>query len=102
MPFVSYEEQSMADKREQIHLEVEPEIRSLLQAAAEAAGESSLADYILRTAIRQAQEDLPGKRTFLLDETAWKEFMAQLDAPPRDISELRALRDCSNGVFRNR
>lgn len=81
----------MADRREQIHLAVEPEIKSLLQEAAKAAGASSLTAYVLQAAVAQSHEDIANKRVFLLNEKAWNEFNEMLDAPPRISLALQKL-----------
>lgn len=81
----------MATGLAQIHLKAPPKTKSFLQMAAELSGAANLTDYILRAAIERANEDLAGKRTFVLSDEAWAVFEQRLDAPARDLSELRTL-----------
>lgn len=75
----------------QIHLKAPPKTKSYLQMAADLSGAVSLTDYILRAAITRAHQDMATHQTFALGDEAWAAFARRLDAPPRDLPELRAL-----------
>ena len=48
-------------------------------------------EFLLDTAYRKAQTILLDQTTFYLDDTAWENFTATLDARPEDNPKLRAL-----------
>ena len=75
----------------QIHLKAPPKTKSFLQMAADLAGAASLTDYILRAAITRANEDMAEHRSFALSNEAWAAFEQRLEAPARDLPELRTL-----------
>lgn len=64
--------------------------RTTLVAAAKAE-RCSLSDFILASALERADEILAGRRHFSLDAARWSEFQKALDAPPRDLPELKKL-----------
>ena len=51
----------------------------------------SVSDFTVQTVLARANELLADKRIFELDESAWEEFIARLDAPPTPILQLREL-----------
>jgi uncharacterized protein (DUF1778 family) len=63
--------------------------RTLREAAA--VSNKSLTDFVLDSALSAAEEFLPDRRVFYLDQEHWDAFVAALDAPPRDIPQLRKL-----------
>lgn len=81
----------MATATAQIHLKTPPKTKSLLQMAAELSGATNLTDYILRAAVERAQSDLAEHRTFSLSDEGWLLFQKRLDAPTREVPDLRAL-----------
>lgn len=64
--------------------------RDLIDQAASALGKNR-SDFMLETACREAETVLLDRRVFPLDETTWERFNALLDAPARDLPQLRKL-----------
>ena len=64
--------------------------RDLIDEAAAVLGKNR-SDFMLETACREAESVLLDRRTFALDEATWERFTALLDAPPRDLPQLRKL-----------
>ena len=64
--------------------------RDLIDEAAAVLGKNR-SDFMLETACREAESILLDRRVFALDETTWERFTALLDAPPRDLPQLRKL-----------
>ncbi|MBX3575740.1 MAG: DUF1778 domain-containing protein [Rhizobiaceae bacterium] len=60
-------------------------------AAAATAERRTVSDFVLASALDRADEALAGRRDFQLDAAAWQDLLAALDAPPRDLPELRKL-----------
>lgn len=81
----------MATATAQIHLRTPPKTKSLLNLAADLSGAPNLTDYILRAAIERAQSDLSNQQTFALKNGPWAEFAKRLDAPVRNLPQLRKL-----------
>ncbi len=52
---------------------------------------SSISDFVIARAYRDAQEILAEQNDFRLTERQWQEFNEALDAPPRSIVALRRL-----------
>jgi uncharacterized protein (DUF1778 family) len=63
--------------------------QTLMQAAS--ATNKTLTEFLIDSGLRAAYNTLADRRTFVLDETRWDEFIAALDAPPADNPRLRAL-----------
>jgi uncharacterized protein (DUF1778 family) len=61
-----------------------------LQAAA-AAERKSVSEFVLDTALSEAEERLADRRVFMLDGKSWDAFIAALDAPPRRHARLERL-----------
>ncbi|MEO6004875.1 MAG: DUF1778 domain-containing protein [Opitutus sp.] len=81
----------MATATAQIHLRTPPKTKSLLTLAAELSGATNLTDYILRAAIERARADLGNQQTFALKKGEWNAFAKRLEAPPRNLPQLRKL-----------
>jgi uncharacterized protein (DUF1778 family) len=64
--------------------------RDLIDQAASALGKNR-SDFMLETACREAETVLLDRRVFALDEATWERFNALLDAPPRELPQLRKL-----------
>ena len=74
--------------RDTLNLRIKPELRGLIDRAAEITGKNRT-EFVL-TAARQAAEDALMDRTvFAVDPKAYAEFLARLDAPPRPNARLR-------------
>ena len=77
-----------AIKRETLNIRIKPEVRGLIDRAAELLGKNRT-DFVLDAAQRAAQEALLDRTIFSLDPRAYAEFLARLDAPPRPNERLR-------------
>lgn len=73
-----------------INIRVEPRQREVIDRAAKALGKDRSA-FMLETAYREAERVLLDRRFFALNEAAYDEFVAVLDAPPADNPRLRKL-----------
>ena len=61
-----------------------------LQAAA-TAERKSVSEFVLDTALREAEKRLADRRLFTLDARGWNAFVAALDAPPQRHARLERL-----------
>ncbi|HEX5079429.1 MAG TPA: DUF1778 domain-containing protein [Geminicoccaceae bacterium] len=73
-----------------ISMRVPPETRDLINRAAKATGRTRT-DFMLETARKAAEEALLDQRFFHLDAVEYTAFREALDAPPRDLPQLRKL-----------
>jgi uncharacterized protein (DUF1778 family) len=73
-----------------LDLRLTSEDEETLKAAAQAA-HRSLDEFVLESALERAGETLAGRTRFELDADKWQEFLAALDAPPRDLPRLARL-----------
>lgn len=85
----------MQARNEHLHIRATEQVKSLLTRAA-LAKNMSVSQFILQTTVPIAEEivrnDVGEVEThFRLDADAWARFTAALDAPPREIPELRDL-----------
>lgn len=76
------------DRRFQLRATASEE--ELIRVAAERQG-LSVTEFIMRSAREKAEEALAAETRFVLDEGAWKKFMALLDRPAQDKPRLRRL-----------
>ena len=81
-----------ATRSQKIDLRLTPEAKRTLHAAA-AASERSVSEFVLESALARAEETLPDRRRFMLNDKQWKAFVAALDAPPRPTPRLKRLLD---------
>jgi uncharacterized protein (DUF1778 family) len=79
-----------AQRTEKLDLRLTPAAKRTLQAAA-TAERKSVSEFILDTALREAEERLADRRVFMLHDKSWDAFMAALDAPPRRHDRLERL-----------
>ncbi len=79
-----------AARRNTINLRIEPERRTLIDRAAEAAGKDRT-QFVLDAATREATTVLLDQRYFQLDTEAFVQFNAALDASPAENPRLREL-----------
>lgn len=77
-------------RTEKLDLRLTPDAKRTLYAAAGAVGRS-VSDFVLESALRQAEETLADRRWFALDEERWRAFLAALDAPPRPLPRVERL-----------
>ena len=73
-----------------INLRANQRQRALIDRAAQALGKNR-SDFMLDAACREADAVLLDQRFFLIDEKAYKRFVAALDKPPADNPRLRRL-----------
>jgi uncharacterized protein (DUF1778 family) len=73
-----------------LDLRLTPEAKRTIQAAALAA-HRSVSEFVLDSALVRAEETLADRTRFGLDHERWSEFVAALDAPPRDLPRLARL-----------
>jgi uncharacterized protein (DUF1778 family) len=78
------------NRTEKLDLRLSKSAKLTLQAAATAA-RKSVSEFVLETALREAEERLADRTVFTLDEKHWNDFVAALDAPPRRLSRLERL-----------
>jgi uncharacterized protein (DUF1778 family) len=75
-------------RRDSLNLRIKPELRGLIDRAAELAGKNRT-DFVLGAARQAAEDALLSQTVFVASPKAYKEFLARLDAPPRPNSRLR-------------
>jgi uncharacterized protein (DUF1778 family) len=79
-----------ANRTEKLDLRLTLAAKQTLQAAA-AAARKSVSEFVLDTALSEAEERLADRRVFVLDTKKWDAFVAALDAPPRRHPRLERL-----------
>jgi uncharacterized protein (DUF1778 family) len=77
-----------APKRSTLNLRIRPEVRSLIDHAAELAGKNRT-DFILDAARKAAQETLLEQTRIQMNPKAYAAFLARLDAPPQPNARLK-------------
>ncbi len=77
-----------AIRSEKLDIRLSAEAKRILASAA-AAQRRSISDFVLESALSQAEDALADRRRFGLDAERWDAFMAALDAPPRDLPRSR-------------
>jgi uncharacterized protein (DUF1778 family) len=78
------------NRTEKLDLRLSKAAKQTLQAAATAA-RKSVSEFVLETALSEAEERLADRRIFTLDPVRWDAFVAALDAPPRRHPRLERL-----------
>lgn len=73
-----------------LDLRLTPKDKRTLAAAA-AAAQRSVSEFVLESAMVRAEETLADRTQFKLNAERWKAFLELLDAPPRDIPRLEKL-----------
>ena len=79
-----------SNRTEKLDLRLTKAAKQTLQAAAMVA-RKSVSEFVLDTALTEAEERLADRRIFVLDPKKWDAFVAALDAPPRRHSRLERL-----------
>lgn len=74
-----------------LHLRIAPRKKRLLQQAANVAHATTLTEYVVSSALRQAEQDLLERRTFTMKGKDWDAFNALLDRPARVLPALKRL-----------
>ena len=75
-------------KRDTLNLRVRPELRGLIDRAAELLGKNRT-DFVLDAARHAAEDALLDRTVFLVSPKAYAEFLKRLDVPPRTNARLR-------------
>lgn len=78
------------NRTEKLDLRLTKSAKQTLQAAARAASKS-VSEFVIETALSEAEERLADRRLFTLDAEGWRAFLAALDAPPRRQPRLQSL-----------
>ena len=69
-------------KRDSINIRIKPELRGLIDRAAELMGKNRT-DFVLDAARHAAEDALLDRTVFAVNSKAYAEFIARLDAPPQ-------------------
>lgn len=77
-------------RSQKLDLRLTSDAKRTVVEAASVAGQS-VSECVLESALTRAEDILPDRRPFVLNTEQWTEFMAALDAPPRDLPRLRRL-----------
>ncbi len=80
----------LRNKTEKLDLRLSKSAKETLQAAASAA-RKSVSEFVLETALSEAEERLADRRVFTLNDKQWEAFVAALDASPRRTPRLERL-----------
>ena len=79
-----------ATRGSRINLRASARQEQLLKQAA-AATDRTMTDFVLESAVREAERVLADRRWFLISDEQWDEFQRLLEQPARDLPRLRAL-----------
>jgi uncharacterized protein (DUF1778 family) len=77
-----------AATRDSLNLRIKPELRGLIDRAAQLAGKNRT-DFVLDASRRAAEDALLDRTVFSVSPKAYAEFLKRLDAPPRPNGRLR-------------
>lgn len=75
-------------KRDTLNIRIKPELRGLIDRAAELSGKNRT-DFVLDAARLAAEDALLDRTVFVVNPKGYAEFLARLDAPPRPNARLR-------------
>jgi uncharacterized protein (DUF1778 family) len=75
-------------RRDTLNLRIKPELRGLINRAAELTGKNRT-DFVLSAARRAAEDAFLDRTVFAVNPKAYAEFLARLDAPPQPNARLR-------------
>jgi uncharacterized protein (DUF1778 family) len=77
-----------AVSRQTLNIRIQPEVRGLIDRAAELAGRTRT-DFVLDAARRAAEDTLLDRTLFTVSPQAYRQFLDRLDAPPQPNERLR-------------
>jgi uncharacterized protein (DUF1778 family) len=80
--------QQQKRRRETLNLRIKPDLRVLIDRAAELSGKNRT-DFVLSAARQAAENTLLDRTVFAVSPRAYAEFLARLDAPPQPNARLR-------------
>jgi len=83
-----------------LHLRIAPKNKRLLQQAAQVVHASNLTEYVVSSALRQAEQDLLERRTFVMKGKDWDTFNRLLERPARIGPALRKLAEAGDVFHR--
>jgi uncharacterized protein (DUF1778 family) len=75
-------------RRDTLNLRIKPELRGLIDRAAELTGKNRT-EFVLNAARHAAEDALLDRTVFAVNAKAYAEFLARLDAPPQPNARLR-------------
>lgn len=78
------------NRTEKLDLRLSKSAKQTLQAGARVA-HKSVSEFVLETALSEAEERLADRRVFTLDAKQWESFITALDAPPRHHARIERL-----------
>lgn len=90
MPQPQPNHSSSIRKAARLNLRASAQQDALIRQAAESVGRS-VTDFVLDSACISAEHVLADRNRFVLDDEAWKRFMAALDRPVTDKPRLKRL-----------
>ncbi len=90
MAQIASDEESVSGRKVTISIRAKRWQRDLIDQAAAMLGKNR-SDFMLEIACREAEAVLLDRRVFAVDTDTWTRFNALLDAPPRELPELRQL-----------
>jgi len=79
-----------ASRQSRINLRASARQEQLLKQAA-AATDRTMTDFVLESAVIEAERVLADRRWFLISDEQWDQFQHLLEQPARDLPKLRAL-----------
>ncbi len=77
-------------KTTRLNIRATQQNKELIAKAAEKENKN-ISDFVLENALSAAEAIVVDDANFTVDNRQWEEFLAKLDAPPRDIPSLRKL-----------
>lgn len=80
--------QTAKSPRDTLNLRIKPELRGLIDRAAELTGKNRT-DFVLNAARTAAEDALLDRTVFAVNPKAYAEFLARLDMPPQPSQRLR-------------
>lgn len=90
MPYSQSSHSSSVRKATRLNLRASAQQDALIRQAAESVGRS-VTEFVLDSACASAEHVLADRNRFVLDDEAWKHFMAALDRPITDRPRLKRL-----------
>jgi uncharacterized protein (DUF1778 family) len=96
----SFSFRGMSTATANLHLRITPRNKRLLQEAASVTHASTLTEYVIRSALRQAEQDLLERRTFVMKDNDWDRFNRLLEEPPRVLPALKKLAEAGDAFHR--
>jgi uncharacterized protein (DUF1778 family) len=75
-------------RRDTLNLRIKPELRGLIDRAAELTGKNRT-DFVLNAARHAAEDALLDRTVFAVGPKAYAEFLSRLDMPPEPNARLR-------------